>query len=170
MMGALQTILDNHAPMPAIVIDGEWQIVGGNKTAMFMMQVLPFKGSLCSVNALLNDDPKDPVFLNWDVIAAWTALRLQTEAARVGGEGPLIDLHKRLMSDPRLAGKDLTMVSDGTPFLTMKIGHAGQTLSLFTMLAEFSTAQDITMSERRIELFFAADPKTKGFFENLQGS
>ena len=170
MMEALQTILDNHGPLPAIVIDGEWQIVGGNKAAMQMMQILPFNGSLCTIDALLNDDPTDPVFLNWDTIASWTVLRLQAEAARAGGEGPLMDLQTRLMSDPRLTGKDLTTVADGKPFLMLELRHAGQALSLFTMLAEFGTAQDITMSERRIELFFAADVETKSFFENLSDS
>ena len=97
-------------------------------------------------------------------------MRLQAEAARAGGEGPLMDLQTRLMSDPRLTGKDLTTVADRKPFLTLELRHAGQTLSLFTMLAEFGTAQDITMSERRIELFFAADVETKSFFENLSDS
>ena len=64
MMNAIKTILDNHTPMPAVVIDAEWQITGGNEAAMHMMQLLPLKGSLCTIDALLNDDPKDPVFLN----------------------------------------------------------------------------------------------------------
>ncbi len=167
MMDAIQTILENHAPMPAIVIDGAWQIVGGNKAAMLMMQLLPLKGSLCTIDALLNDDPKDPVFLNWEEIAAWTVLRLQAEAARTGREGPLMDLHKRLMSDPRLSGNDVTSFADSGPFLMLKIRTPEQTLSVFTMLAEFSTAQDTTMSERRVELFFAADDVTKAYFETL---
>ena len=170
MTEALQTLLNNHAPMPAIVIDGDWQIVGGNKAAMYMMQLLPLKGSLCTIDALLNDDPEDPVFLNWDVIAGWTALRLQVETARSGEEGPLMGLQKRLMADPRLTRKDLTSFSDGKPFLTLKLRTAGKTLSFFTMLAEFSTAQDITMSERRVELFFAADAETKAYFTSLLDS
>ena len=62
MLNALDIILKNHAPFPAIVIDEDWQIVGGNVPAMRMMQHLPFNGSRCVVDALLNDDVEAPVF------------------------------------------------------------------------------------------------------------
>lgn len=44
----------------------------------------------------------------------------------------------------------------------------GQALSLFTMLAEFTSAQDIGLSSRRVELFFAADEATRRYFEALE--
>ena len=44
----------------------------------------------------------------------------------------------------------------------------GHDLSLFTMLAEFTTAQDVAMSERRVELFFPADAKTKAYFDKVE--
>jgi len=167
MMDAVMTILDNHAPMPAIVMDGAWQIVGGNAPAMQMMQFLPMHGSMSVVDALLNDDPDDPVFVNWHEIAAWTLIRLQIETSRMGSEGPLMDTYRRLATDPRLAGTDPTSFSNSGPYLTLKARMQGQTLSFFTMLAEFTTAQDIAMSERRVELFFAADEATKAYFDDL---
>lgn len=167
LMGAIQMILTNHAPMPAVVIDGGWQIVGGNAPAMQMMQFLPFHGSLCTVEALLNDDPDDPAFLNWETIAAWTLFRLQAESAREGENSQLAELHKRLASDKRLRGSTLNSFSNQGPFLTLQVRALGQTLTLFTMMAEFTTAQDIAMSERRVELFFPADEATRAFFENL---
>jgi hypothetical protein len=33
------------------------------------------------------------------------------------------------------------------------------------MLAEFTTAQDVGMSERRVELFFPADDVTRAYFQ-----
>ena len=49
----------------------------------------------------------------------------------------------------------------------MKAHMDGQELSMFTMLAEFTSAQDIAMSEQRVELFFPANETTKIYFENL---
>ena len=168
MMGAIQTILDNHAPMPAIVIDGGWQILGGNAPAMHMIQFLPFHGSLCTVDALLNDNPDNPIFINWETIAAWSLFRLQSEMTREGeNNNQLAALHKRLATDKRLQGKTLNSFSNQEPFLTLQVRALGQTLTLFTMMAEFTTAQDIAMSERRVELFFPADEATKTFFEGL---
>lgn len=167
MMDAMKTILENHAPMPAIIIDGAWQIIGGNTSAMHMMQFLPMNGSMSVVDALINDDPKAPIFLNWDEIAAWTLLRLQVESAREGMQGPLMNVYKRLSADPRLAGKDLASFSNSGPYLTLEARVGEHVLSLFTMLAEFTTAQDVNMSERRVELFFPANAETKAYFETL---
>jgi len=165
-MSAIMTILKNHMPLPAIVIDEDWNIVGGNPAAQSMMQFMPFKGSLCIVAALLNDDPVDPIFLNWSVIAAWTLLRLQNEITQMGGSSTLSALCLKLSEDPRLKREDLNSFSEMGPVLTLKVRINGQKLTLLTMLAEFSTVQDLTLSQRRVELFFAADEVTQQFFEN----
>lgn len=167
MMEAMMTILENHSPMPAIIIDGAWQIVGGNKAAMHMMQYLPMHGSMSVVDALVNDNPENPVFLNWDEIATWTLQRLQVESARGGRQGPLMKVYKQLSEAPRLAEKKCESFSNNGPFLTLKARVGEHNLSLLTMLAEFTTAQDINMSERRVELFFPADAQTRTFFEAL---
>lgn len=168
MMDAMMTILENHGPMPAIIIDGAWQIIGGNKSAMHMMQFLPMHGSMSVVDALINDDPAAPVFLNWDEMAAWTLHRLQVESAREGRQGPLMKVYKRLAELPRLTGKSLASFSNSSPYLILKARVGENTLSLFTMLAEFTSAQDVNMSERRVELFFPADEQTKAYFEALK--
>ena len=166
MLDALDMIIKNHAPFPAIVIDEDWQIVGGNVPAMGMMQLLPFNGSRCVVDALLNDDIETPIFTNWEVIAAWTLTRLQLETSRLGYEGPLTDVYHRLLRDPRSASAE-TSFRAAQPYLTMEAKIDGHDLSLFTMLAEFTSAQDIALSTRRVELFFAADEATRRYFEAL---
>ena len=167
MMQAMMTILDNHAPLPAIIIDRDWQLVGGNAPAMHLMQFLPFNGATCVVDALLNDDPADPIFLNWGVIAAWTLTRLQLETSRIGKTGLLMELYQRLARDPRCAKLNGVPSDGNAPFLAMTARIQGRRLSFFTMLAEFTTAQDVTMSERRVELFFAGDDATQQYFERL---
>lgn len=164
-MSAIMTILENHAPMPAIVIDGSWNIVGGNIPAQHMMQFLPFNGSSCVVEALLNDDLNDPCFLNWSVIATWSLLRLQAEISQEGPDSALSEIYQRLTADPRVQNIDLDLFSEYGPFLTLKVRADNHVLTLFTMLAEFSTAQDLTLSERKVELFFPADEATKLYFE-----
>ena len=167
MLQAMNTILENHSPLPAVIIDEGWMILDGNKSAMHLMQFLPMRGTLSVVDAIINDDPDNPVFLNWNEIAAWTLLRLQTETTRGGQQGPLFELYTRLAGDPRLKGKDLASFSNRGPFLTIKVKVEGHALSVFTMLSEFTTAKDINISERRIELFFPADAPTKKFFEDF---
>ena len=43
-------------------------------------------------------------------------------------------------------------------------GPDGKELSLFSTLATFGTALDITLAELSIESFFPADPATEAFF------
>lgn len=164
---AMRAILDNHSPMPAITLDGSWNIVGGNRPAQHMIGLLPFNGSLNVVDALLNDDTRAPQFLNWTDLATWTALRLQFEAAKKGPGSPLRQCYDRLMADPRMETPQAHSFSSYGPVLTTKVRAGDITLTLFTMLAEFSTVQDVAMSDLRVELFFAADDVTRKFFENL---
>ena len=164
-MEAIDLILKNHAPMPAIVIDEAWMIVGGNPPAMAMIDILPFQGSFCIVDALLNDDTVAPIFLNWDTIALWTLLRLRNEATNTGPDSAVGALYQRFSAHPRLKHVNQASFADYGPVLTMRCRLGDVELSLFTMIAEFSTVQDITMSERRVELFFPADEVTRDFFE-----
>ena len=166
MMDAMAMILTNHAPYPAIIIDGNWQIVGGNGPAMHLMQFLPFEGSMCVVDALLNDKVGTPTFLNWEEIAAWTLTRLQLETSRLGHDSELTKIYHRLAHDPRcLNAKAKSFSCHHAPYLAMNAQIEGYELSLFTMLTEFTTAQDVAMSERRVELFFPANEQTRQYFE-----
>lgn len=163
-ISAIAAILKNHAPMPAILIDEAWKIVGGNEPALSMIKLLPFHGSNCIVDALLNDDSSAPKFLNWDTIAVWTLLRLQSEAAKAGPDSEVDKLYQRFSNHPRLREVNQTSFSEFGPVLTMECCADNTELSLFTMIAEFSTVQDVTMSERRVELFFPADEITRAYF------
>lgn len=164
---AIATIMNNHAPMPAIAIDPAWNIVSGNVPAQSLLTALPFQGSLSIIDALINDDPDNPQFVNWLDVASWTALRLQAELGRRGEDTALRQTYDRLMADPRLKTTDTKSFSNYGPVLTSQIRIGDTLLTLFTMMAEFSTVQDITLSERRIELFFPADVQTREFFETL---
>lgn len=171
-MFAINTILANHDPMPAIVIDAAWNIIGGNQGAQHLMGFLPLGVSLTGesaglADAILNDDPTNPVILNWMEVATWSLLRLQAETSKLGPKSPAYETYKRLASDPRLKQADMISFSDRGPILTTKIKAGEHVLTLLTMLAEFSTVQDVTMSERRVELFFPADEVTKAYFEAL---
>ena len=96
-------------------------------------------------------------------------MRLQSEISKAGPDSSLSKLYHRLANDPRVKDKDLASFSDYGPILTLQVRADGHVLTLFTMLAEFSTAQDLTLSERKIELFFAADETTKAYFDTAQG-
>jgi len=58
-------------------------------------------------------------------------------------------------------------VADDTalvPVLPLVIEKDGASISLFTVIATFGTAQDVTSDELRIESFFPADDATEQVF------
>jgi hypothetical protein len=56
------------------------------------------------------------------------------------------------------------------PVLPVEIEKDGVRLSLFTAIASFGTAQDVTADELRIECFFAADESTAELFRAAAGA
>jgi len=165
---ALAIMLENHEPYPALIIDEGWNMVGANQAALQMVSLFNFNGSASLVDALLNDDPEDPVIVNWTVIAGWTLLRLQNEISRDGENEALRYHFNRLSADPRLRDLGAQSFADTGPVLNLQIKVAGQVLTFFTMLAEFSTVQDVSMSERRVELFFPGDEITRSFIAGAE--
>ena len=93
--------------------------------------------------------------------------RLQLETSRLGPTAALMEFYSKLANNPRCGGLNQTIDAQKRPYLTMKARLEGRDLSLFTMLVEFTTAQDIAMSERRVELFFPADDMTRDYFQSL---
>jgi hypothetical protein len=52
------------------------------------------------------------------------------------------------------------------PVLPLEMQKDGLRISLFTVIATFGTAQDVTADELRIESFFAADEATDKLFRS----
>jgi hypothetical protein len=53
------------------------------------------------------------------------------------------------------------------PVLPLEMAKDGLRISLFTVIATFGTAQDVTADELRIESFFAADAATEKLFRSM---
>jgi hypothetical protein len=55
------------------------------------------------------------------------------------------------------------------PVLPLELEKDGLRVSLFTVIATFGTAQDVTADELRIESFFPADEATEALFRQAGG-
>jgi len=68
--------------------------------------------------------------------------------------------------------KDAEEDEDGVlpPVLLTRLRVAGRTASFFSLQSVFNTAEDITLENMRIELFFPADTQTETLMENLAGA
>ena len=108
-----------------------------------------------------------PYVTNWDAIAPLLWHRAQREAETLGGaemKQVLADLAQYQDDETLWAGEGATLV----PVLPLEIEKDGLHVSLFTIIATFGTAQDVTADELRIETLFPADAASEALFRAME--
>ncbi len=159
---ALDRLLERHAPYPGVVMDRGWNVVAANAGAARLFGV----GGLASeasnmAEALLTLGASD-VVENWEEVAALGLARLRAEIAYFGSDTALEAFADRLARHPRL--RCVRPLADDRMIIPMRIRAGGDRLALFTTIAQFGSAQEIALSEVKIELMFPADAATEAWF------
>lgn len=176
VMAAVQMMLTNHAPFPAIALDRAWNIRMSNK---------PFDQLSLLVGAdvwtRVGGHPRNlmrlffhpngikPFVTNWTSVAPLLWYRAVREADALGGHEMkqiLAELSPYQNAHTLWATQDAALV----PVLPLEIAKEGMRISLFTVIATFGTAQDITADELRIETLFPADQATERLFRDTAGA
>ena len=106
-----------------------------------------------------------PMVENWTAIAPLLWHRARREAEALGGQEMkevLADLSQYQDAETLWAAEDAALV----PVLPLQMQRNGLRVSLFTVIATFGTAQDVTADEMRIESFFPADEVTEKLFRS----
>tara|TARA_R110000868_G_scaffold159618_4_gene388594 strand:+ start:8928 stop:9785 length:858 start_codon:yes stop_codon:yes gene_type:complete len=179
VMGAVQMMLANHAPFPAIAIDRAWNIRLSN--APFDMMTSMFGDGLWAnvggemrngeitrnlMRMFFHPQGIRPFVTNWKAVAPLLWHRASREADALGGQEMkrvLGDLAQYQDDDTLWAAEDASLV----PVLPLDIEKDGARISLFTVIATFGTAQDVTADELRIESLFPADEATGQLFRAM---
>jgi hypothetical protein len=106
-----------------------------------------------------------PMVANWQAIAPLLWHRARREAETLGGQemkAVLADLSQYQDAETLWAAEEAALV----PVLPLEMQKGGLRISLFTVIATFGTAQDVTADELRIESFFPADEATEKLFRS----
>jgi transcriptional regulator with XRE-family HTH domain len=170
VMNAVRLMLANHEPFPAIAIDRAWNIRLSNRSfdmlsAMMGGDVWTRVGgpSRNLMRLFFHPNGIKPYITNWKAIAPLLWHRARREAEALAGEEMklvLSDLSQYQDADTLWAAEDAALV----PVLPLEMEKDGVRLSLFTVIATFGTAQDVTADELRIESLFPADDATDRLF------
>lgn len=166
---ALQSMLDHHAPYPAIVMDALGNQLMANSGAMKMLLTFLPASTLNKYSNVydlyLAEDGLKEFIPDWEDAASVLLQQLQNELLNTRDSAGY-DLLNKLLSWPHIpkdwqyrAGK-----LDQGPILEFTIKNDSTTLSFFTALTTFGTPQDITLQELRIESFYPADESTQRWF------
>ncbi|NOY83951.1 MAG: helix-turn-helix transcriptional regulator [Nitrospirae bacterium] len=164
VVDAIEQMITNHMPYPAIVLNQTWDIVRANKSVKSLMSEIGFSGQSNLVEALIQDSQEKSKIINWDESIRAVLTRLRHEISRSCKSARLENLEKRLSL--RLSKNDeVYCFHDSQAFLSIQFRAYKRELSFFSIISQLSTIQDVTLSEYKIELMFPSNEMTKIFYD-----
>jgi transcriptional regulator with XRE-family HTH domain len=166
---ALDYILAQQEPFPAVVVDRRWNVLQANKGAVALVEFLvgPLRPgtALNLADALAAPDILKPQLSNWADVVRYFLRSVEADAV-ADGTAETAGLLERLQNYDGVRSAMLTAAQPAPegPVLPMHFQKDGVRLRLFTTIATLGTPQDITLQELRIESFFPMDSETREIF------
>jgi transcriptional regulator with XRE-family HTH domain len=162
---AVDYMLAQQEPFPAVAVDRHWNLLKANKGAVrfveFLVGPLAAGASVNLADALVAPNVLQPFLVNWAEVVRYFIRSVETDAAADGSDetNALLD---RLLAykGVGLAIRDAVFEQISGPVLPMHFRKDGTKLSLFTTIATLGTPRDVTAQELRIESFFPMDDET----------
>src|SRR6202167_6823328 len=161
---AIDRMLLQQEPHPALVLDRYWNVIRTNKAApRFFGSFVDLEARQRPRNLLdLMFDPAGmrPFVENWEVVAAGLLQRVRREAIGQGVDARLSELLQKLEKYPGV--KTLSTVPrTHSPVLPITFLKGGERLSYFSLITTVGTPQSVTAQELRIECMFPLESESK---------
>jgi hypothetical protein len=166
---ALDHMLGQQEPYPAVVVDRRWNLMKANRGAVRLVELLV--GPLAAdakvnlADALVAPDVLRPHLVNWPEVTRYFIRSVEADVAADGTEETEALLQRLLAYEgvrPLLQAPASGPSAD--PVLQMHFRKGEVSLKLFTTIATLGTPQNVTLEELRIESFFPMDEATAGVF------
>lgn len=163
---AIDAILTQQEPYPAVVMNRGWDIVATNQAAARLFGLLlgrrtpPDAGNV--LRLMFHPDGLRPCVTNWEAVARALVQRLHRET--IGGvldEGAR-KLLAEILDYPGVPAswRTLDLGPALLPVLPVSFQHGPLRFDFFSAVTVLGTPQDITLQELRIESFFPVDAAT----------
>jgi transcriptional regulator with XRE-family HTH domain len=171
---ALDHMLAQQEPFPAVVVDRRWNLLRANAGAAWLAAFLtgpaPPPAATGTVNIaewLLSPAGLRPFLVNWQEVAIYFLRGVQADAIADGAQ-ETTDLLQRLLAYPDVPALSHVPALEElpSPVLAMHFCKGQTSLRLFTTIATLGTPQDVTVQELRIECFFPVDAATARVFKD----
>lgn len=170
---ALDHMLRQQEPYPAVVVDRLWNLMDANEPAnrmtTFLLEGLPGQKPGTRPNLLrsiLSRDLLRTRIDNWEEVARHLVRSTYAEILADGGDEDALRFIDDVMALPDVprAWRHQRFDETPTPVLSVDFRKGDTKLRLFTTIATLGTPQDVTLQEVRVECFFPADEATERFF------
>jgi transcriptional regulator with XRE-family HTH domain len=174
---ALDFILRQQEPYPALVLDRHWDVLAVNEGSARVQAhfldpaAVAALGPPNAMRLMFHPHGFRPCIVNWEATAASLIQWLHRDVARGVGDERTRALLAELLEYPDVPHqwRRLDLDVSTAPFLPIEFSRANVTLRYFTTLTSLGTPYDITLQELRIESFFPADDVTETATRQLAG-
>jgi len=171
---ALNRMLRQHEPFPAMVMDRYWNVLLTNEAApRFFGGFIDLAARLQPRNLLhLMFDPAAmrPFIANWDDVAAGLLERVRREAVGRVADEKTKELLAALLAYPGTkVGRRVARAEDSMPVVPVSFVRNDRVLNYFSMVTTVGTPQTIAAQELRVECMFPADDATERHHYVLMG-
>ncbi|GAB4386788.1 MAG: helix-turn-helix transcriptional regulator [Elainellaceae cyanobacterium] len=176
---ALDFMLRQQEPYPAIVVDRYWNLLLTNPAANRLLNafVAPEElqahfcrdGKVNLMRAMFHPQGFRPFVVNWDDFSVHLLQRLHREAIAEGESEQSKALLDELMGYPGIAEvwQPSARTTQNTMLLTVHLKRSDLELEFFSTIATLGTPYDITLQELRIECLFPANDSTEHNWKQL---
>jgi transcriptional regulator with XRE-family HTH domain len=170
---AIDFMLHQQEPLPAIVVDRYWNLLLTNNGANRLLTTFiePNKlqtlfcidGKINLMRVVFHSQGLRPFIANWEEFVGHLLDRLHREINSVGESEQSTSLFDELMSYPGVPNFRNTSnrVAQNTLLLTIHLKKNDIDWQFFSTIATLGTPYDITLQELRIEYLFPADEATE---------
>jgi len=176
---AIDFMLRQQEPYPAIVVDRYWNLLLTNHAANRLLNafIAPEElqarfyrdGKVNLMRAMFHPQGFRPFVINWDDFSVHLLQRLHREAIAEGESEQSKTLLNELMSYPGIAEvwQPSTRTTQNAMLLTVHLKRGNLELEFFSTIATLGTPLDITLQELRIECLFPANDSTEHHWKQL---
>jgi transcriptional regulator with XRE-family HTH domain len=161
---ALERFLAAHEPYPAVIVDRHWTLVRRNRAADVLTEgVAPdlLEPPANALRVAFHPNGMAPRIVNFSEFSARALRRVRRQLAMTG-DPALERLYEELAGYPGVGPARGVAEAPGAWDIVepIRLRRGDGELTLFSTLAVFGTALDITLAELTIEAFYPGDPET----------
>lgn len=162
---AMEMLLAQHNPYPAVILDKLWRLVDLNNTAAQLFASAGLAKGDSLLDWTVDTAAARQVIVNWGEVGHHTLIRLRNESRAQGGVTVLDEAAARLASDPDIQA--FRPEPSLSPVLKTIYRAGALQLALFSTYATFGGAEDLAISDLKIELMFPATPEAEEILRAL---
>ncbi|WP_240699956.1 helix-turn-helix domain-containing protein [Sphingomonas gei] len=170
LTAAVQRMLRQQEPYPAIVLDRYWNVVMTNEASPRFFGKFVDLGRRPEprnmLHLIFDPDGMRPFVVDWERTAATLIARVHRETA-----GRVTEARTRALIDGLLAYPDVeshwrdVSQQDDLPMIPLSFMRDGTVLSYFSMVTTVGAPMDVLTQELRIESLFPANAETELYHE-----